>query len=82
MTDCNEGLEDCKFGVVPTIEVVDLETKEVKDSTQHTSSVGVPYVAAMASKYLQIKRMVEGGIDTFVRVIDASGDAVKALRDK
>lgn len=83
MSECNEGLDQCKYKIVTTIQVIDSTNDEVVDDNRHCMCVGVTYDQAMAIKYLQLGKMVEAGAKSFLDVIQAGNlDAVKALRDQ
>lgn len=79
-TECMQGLDQCKYIVKTTIQVIDSEDDRVVDDNLHSMNIGLTYNEAMALKYLQSQKCVEAGASAFIKVVDENGDFVKALK--
>lgn len=80
-TECMQGADECKYVVLTTVEVIDSDSGEVKDVKKHEMRWKMTYAGAMAVGYLQMKKFVESGIESFLKVMAADGDAEKALKN-
>ncbi len=80
-TNCQEGLDECKYTSKITFEIIDSSDGSVADRTQYERLIGVSYAEAMALKYMGMKGIIEGGVETFVKVLKSEGDALQALSE-